>query len=229
MIGSTISTVSFVGLSATDGLASLAAHSSRSVHGFLTTDSAFTLLRLLSPEAGEGHEAAHTFLGVPFLYWQIANLVLFLALLVYFLKKPLASFFTGRRLEVEQALRTAEEKRLRAEALAAEITARMGRIERELAELKTHADKEAAAEQRSLTAQTEADAARIVARASAEIDSRVRSARQELTSYAGDLAVEIAEDILKKNLTPEDQNRFLRDGVVALNDLSPRSAAKPSR
>jgi F-type H+-transporting ATPase subunit b len=192
---------------------------------------ALHMLRLWAPEAEGGHEAARTFLGIPFGIWQIANLVLFLALLVYFLKKPLVTYFTERRLGIEQALKSAEEKRLRTEALAAEIAARMGRIEIELAELRQHAEREADAEQASLTAQTEADAVRIVARASAEIDSRVRSARQELTSYAGDLAVEIAEEILKKNLTPEDQRRFLREGVVALGDPSPgrRGAALPKR
>ena len=186
---------------------------------------------LLAPEAGEGHEAAQTFLGVPFVVWQVANLVLFLALLVYFLKKPLVTFFTERRMGIEGALRAAEEKRHRTEALTAEISARMSRIEAELAELRVHAQHEADAEQASLVAQTEADAARIVSRASAEIDSRVRTARLELTSYAGDLAVEIAEGMLKKNLTPEDQRRFLKEGLVALNELSPaeRGAASPKR
>ena len=201
------------------------------IPSLLQTSTTAFFLRLLAPEGGDGHEAAQTFLGIPFTVWQVANLVLFLGVLVYFLKKPLVTFFTGRRLGIEQALKTAEEKRMRSEALAAEITARMDRIESELSALRQHAEREAGAEQASLIAQTEADAERIVARASAEIDSRVRSARQELTSYAGDLSVEIAEEILKKNLTPEDQKRLLREGVVALNDLSPgtRAAVLPKR
>ena len=43
--------------------------------------------------AEEGHEASKGFLGVPTLFWQVTNLAAFLALLVYFLRKPVAEFF----------------------------------------------------------------------------------------------------------------------------------------
>jgi F0F1-type ATP synthase membrane subunit b/b' len=69
-----------------------------------------------------------------------------------------------------------------------------------------------------LTKQTEADAARIVARASVEMESRVRAARAELAGYAGDLAVEIARDILEKGVTAEDEVRLVNEGVAQLSE-----------
>lgn len=172
-------------------------------------------------QSEEGHEAAHQFLGIPLGVWQAANLVLFLAFLVYLLRKPLSKFFTERRAGIEKSLQLSEEKRRRTEALAAEIATRLARIETDLAHLRTHAQQEADAEQASLTAQTENDAARIVTRASAEMESRVRTARQELTRYAGDLAVSIARDLVRTNVTPDDQKRLAQEGVVALGDVAP--------
>jgi F-type H+-transporting ATPase subunit b len=181
-------------------------------------------LLLAEPPEGahEAHEAAHAFLGVPFWIWQTVNLALFLALLVYFLRKPAAKFFAERSEGVAASLARATEQRARAEQLVREAEGRLGRIEGEIAELKKTAQTHADAEQAAMTAQTEADAARIVARATTEMDSRVRSARVELTGYAGDLAVEIAEELLEKNVTPEDHARLLHEGVAALGAAQTR-------
>jgi F-type H+-transporting ATPase subunit b len=167
--------------------------------------------------AEEGHEAARGFLGVPSLFWQITNLVAFLALLVYFLKKPAAEFFGNRRTEVARALVKADEDRRRAEALAAELARRLAQIETELTNLRTAARADAEAESAALLKQTEDDAARFLARASTDVDNRVRAARAELTAYAGDLAVEVAREILAKNVTPEDEKRLVSEGVAELS------------
>lgn len=167
--------------------------------------------------AEEGHEAAKGFLGVPTLVWQVANLVTFLGLLWYFLRKPVAEFFGNRRTEVAKALAKAEDDRKRAESLAAEIAKRLAEIESELANIRESARKDAEAERAALLKQTEEDAARFLARASTDVDNRVRAARAELTAYAGDLAVEVAREILAKNVTPEDEKRLVAEGVAELS------------
>jgi F-type H+-transporting ATPase subunit b len=167
--------------------------------------------------AEEGHEAAKGFLGVPNIVWQVANLVTFLGLLWYFLKKPVAEFFGNRRTEVAKALVRADEDRRRAEALAGELTQRLAQIETELTNLKVGARRDAEAEHAAVLKQTEEDAARLLSRASADVDNRVRSARAELTAYAGDLAVEVARELLAKAVTPEDEKRLLAEGVAELS------------
>ncbi len=176
----------------------------------------------LSSEAG-GHDAAQLFLGLPITLWQTVNLVAFLGLLVWFLRKPVATFFGDRRREIGESLRKAEESRQRAEQLAAEMEARLGKLDQELEAIHEHAKKEAAAEQAELLRQAEEDSRKIVERARADMDTRVRHARKELTTYAGDLAVEIARDVLSKNVTQQDEDRLLREGLSALAGESPKS------
>ena len=165
----------------------------------------------------EGHEAAKAFLGIPLVVWQLANLAAFLGLLWYFLRKPVAEFFGNRQGEVARALAKADEDRRRAESLAAELNARLSQIEAELKNLKDGARRDAEAEHAALLKQTEEDAARLVARTSADVDNRVRAARAELTAYAGDLAVDLAKELLAKNVTPEDESRLVKDGVARLS------------
>ena len=168
---------------------------------------------LLLAEGGE----SHLFLGLPVVLWKTLNLVLFFGLVWWLLRKPLATFFGERRAGVAKTLEKAEESRRRAEALAAELKARLAQIEIELANLKAEAKRDAEAEHAALLAQAEEDAGRIVSRTKGEIESSVRHARSDLTGYAGDLAVEIARDLLARRMTPEDQSRLVSDGVVALS------------
>jgi len=161
-------------------------------------------------------EGAETFLGLPAVVWKTANLLLFFGLVWWLLKKPLAAFFGERRTEVAKALSKAEEDRRRAEELAAQLNARLAQIETELANLKATARRDAEAEHAALLTQAEEESARIVSRTKGEIESHVRHARTELTGYAGDLAVELARDLLARQVTPEDQKRLVADGVAAL-------------
>lgn len=172
-----------------------------------------SLALLLSSEGAE----THLFLGLPVVVWKTANLVLFFGLVWWLLKKPLATFFGERRAEVAKTLERAEENRRRAEALAAELSARLSQIETELSNLKAAAKRDAEAEHAALLAQAEDESGRILARTKGEIDSHVRHARSELTGYAGDLALEIARDLLVRQVTAEDQRRLVSEGVVAIS------------
>ena len=58
----------------------------------------------------EGHHA-EKFLGISLPIWQLLNLVLFLAVLVYFVAKPMSTAFRNRQLEVEKRTREASRAR----------------------------------------------------------------------------------------------------------------------
>ncbi len=184
----------------------------------MTTSLGKALSLVLSSGAGE---APATFLGLPYGVWQTVNLVLFVALLVYLLKKPLTEALGKRRREVVETLEKAAADRRRAEEIAAELGQRLTRIEADLVALRAQAEAQASRELGELEASAEEDARRIVARASAEMENRVRSARNELTSYAADLAVDIAREVLAKAVTPDDRERLFREAVT---DLASRSA-----
>jgi F-type H+-transporting ATPase subunit b len=164
----------------------------------------------------EGHETVHGFLGIPSLVWQLLNLALFLVLLWYFLRKPAADFFGNRKAGVAAALAKAEEDRRRAERLSEELKARLASIETELGSLREAARRDADAEHAALLAKSQADADQILAKTRADLDNRVRAARAELTAFAGDLSVDLARELLQKNVTAEDEKRLVEEGIANL-------------
>lgn len=166
--------------------------------------------------AAEGHEKASTWLGVPMPFWQGLNLVLFLGVLVYFLRKPLSNWLAERRDGVLAAQKKAADDRNKAEQLTREIQARLAKIENEIADIRLTAEKDAVHEEANLVTQAEADAKRLVARTEADIESRMRAARAELLEYAAGLSVKTAEEILRKSLTADDQRRLAQEGLASL-------------
>lgn len=163
-----------------------------------------------------GAEGAATFLGLPYPFWQTLNFLGFVALLVWLLRKPLVQFFESRRGQVAASLRKAEEDRDRAQAVAREVGERLVRIEAEIEAIRVHAREQAETEEKEIAAHAVQESERIAARTRAELDARVRSAKNELTSYAADLAVELARELVVKNVTPADEKRLVAEGVKSL-------------
>jgi F0F1-type ATP synthase membrane subunit b/b' len=62
----------------------------------------------------------------------------------------------------------------------------------------------------------EGEAARILAQVEVETNRRVAAARQALASDAAQIAVELARDLLARELTPEDRDRIFRTTLERL-------------
>jgi F-type H+-transporting ATPase subunit b len=163
-----------------------------------------------------GGEGPATFLGLPYPFWQTLNFLGFVALLVWLLRKPLVQFFESRRQNVAETLRKAHEDREKAEAIAKEIGERLARIESEIEAMRAHSREQAEAEEKEIAARAADEAERVAARSRSELDARVRTAKNELTAYAADLAVELARDLVARNVTADDEKRLVLEGVAGL-------------
>jgi F-type H+-transporting ATPase subunit b len=93
---------------------------------------------------------------------------------------------------------------------------KLANLEKEVAELRAHAERESAAEGERIRATTHADAKKISAAANAEIEAAERAARLELKAIAARLAVDGAESLLAKQLTPAAQEALIGNFVKSL-------------
>jgi F0F1-type ATP synthase membrane subunit b/b' len=75
--------------------------------------------------------------------------------------------------------------------------------------LKTRGAEDIAAEQARIAQQAKAERERLLDQTRREIQMRLRVARRELTDHAAQLAVQVAEQRIKRNITQEDQLRLL--------------------
>jgi len=175
-----------------------------------------TPLLLLAAE--EGAEHAGKVLGLPAWLWQLANLVLFFAVLIYFVARPLAAAFRNRQLRVEESLNQARERRAEAAKFEAEIHERMGRLEREVAEIRAQGVAEGENGRRALFERADQEADRVRRESQEEIERRLAAAKAELREAAAGLTASGAKEILSREITEEDRRRLLTDSVTQLRE-----------
>lgn len=170
----------------------------------------------LSLLAQEAEEHASRFLGLPLWLWQLANLVAFLGVLLYFVARPLAAMFRSRQLAVEERLREAKELRAEAARLSAEVHERMARLDQEIAEVRARGLAEGEAERVALSEKADREVERVRREAEEEIGRRLAAAKQDLRRVAADLTSATAREMLSSQITDDDRRRLLEEGVTRL-------------
>lgn len=141
---------------------------------------------------------------------KAVNLIIFLGLLYFLLRKPAREFFTTRLAEVRATLQQAAKEKEGATAKMAELDARLSRLDTELGDIKSQAHGEAAAERERLQAEAQRDAEKIRVTSKREIESAKQIAMSELREFAATKAVDLAEQMIRRELKPEDDARLVQ-------------------
>ncbi|HEY0143125.1 MAG TPA: hypothetical protein VGF48_19695 [Thermoanaerobaculia bacterium] len=171
------------------------------------------------PHAGGGGHTEKTYFGIPGWILKIANMLLFIGVLVYFAGGPVKKAFRQRSEAIRVAAEEARERRAKADRMAGDIQARLDAIQQEVRAIQERAVAEGERQKRELLAAAEAEAAKILANAQTEVDNRLKHARGELTEYAGQLAAQRAEQILRERMTEHDQSKLFQDSLREVGEV----------
>ena len=172
------------------------------------------------PGAGEsGPEGAPKFLGLPAWIWKLANMIAFLAFLGWLLGGPVKRAFAARGEHIRDEATAARKRREEADQMARDIQARLGQIEEEVRQIRERAKSDGERQKNEMIAAAEAEAQKILANARSEVDNQLRHARHELTEYAGQLASERAEQLLKDKITDADQKKLFRESLDEIEEV----------
>lgn len=155
------------------------------------------------PENGEHAESIWPTLA------RLFNFGILVGVLVYFLKTPIVSYLAARSTQIRQDLVTAAEMRKTAAAQLDEIERRMQALPAELEALKVRGGEDVRAEEARIAQAAAAERERLLAQTAREIEMRLRLARRELTEYAAQLAVTVAQERIRRTMTPDDQLRLV--------------------
>lgn len=128
-------------------------------------------------------------------YWLsvVLNFVVIAAVIVWAARKYLPGIFRDRSAAIQKAMQEAQKASEEARRRLAEIESRLMRLDGEIGMMRDAAEKEAAAEEARIKAAAEEDARKIIASAEQEIAAAAKAARRQLTAYAADLAVGLAQ------------------------------------
>jgi F0F1-type ATP synthase, subunit b len=152
--------------------------------------------------------------------WKFVNLAIFIAILVYVLKKPLSDAFKAKRDAIRADLiRAEEEKKAALERLTA-IEARLAQLESEKQSILDKAKEESEAERRRLTEQTRSDIARLREQADAEISRLAIQKRVELRRYSAEESIRLAEQKLRSQIGVETDARLVKASIQEIGGLN---------
>jgi F-type H+-transporting ATPase subunit b len=140
---------------------------------------------------------------------KLINLAIFLTVLYLLLRKPTREFFRQRLASVCETLDRAAREKKAATTKMAELDSRLNRLDAELQEIKAQSDREAAAERGRMDVEARRDIEKIREMAGREIEAAKQVAMADLREFAATKAVDLAEQIIRREMTPTDDAKLV--------------------
>ena len=157
---------------------------------------------------------AHTAPGLGDLLWPTLNFIIFVAVLVRFLRGPIVEYFRERTTRLRNALEAGSRARAEAATLRATIARDMEQLPALRQRLRDDMRASAELEAENLLAGGRRAADRIRADARLLAEQEVGAARHALRAETIEEAIRQATVLIRRGLQPEDQHRFVRDFVA---------------
>ncbi len=173
-----------------------------------------SLLASVSLQAAEEGGGAATQRATEIFKW--INFAIVVGVIVWAFGKLLPPVFRKRAETVISAITNATSAKAAAEAQLRDAETRLANLQKEVAELRALAERESAGEVERLRAATLSDIQKIATAAKTESEAAERAARLELKALAANLAVDGAESLLVKQLTPKAQESLISNFVKSL-------------
>ena len=144
------------------------------------------------------------------------NLLLYVGIILFFVRRPAQDALRGRALEIRKTITDSAKERDEAKDRHEEVTARLHKLEDEIATMRAEAEADAKLESERMVARAREEAERIAATGQRNIRDEIARARNELRNDAVELAVQLAENTLKEAVTAADQKRLAQDFLASL-------------
>ncbi len=176
------------------------------------------LLALIIAEGAGWWARQEPYLDYPgFEAWKFLNLGIFVIVLVIALRKfGLPEKFRDRKETIARELAQAQQERDAALSKLKEVEDRLGRLDVEVANIKEQSVREAAEERERIAGLTKIEIAKLSEQAAREIESAGKAARKELRRYTAEQSVRLAEEIVRREMKPEDDARLIANNIEEL-------------
>ncbi|MGC6514879.1 MAG: hypothetical protein ACON4N_10325, partial [Myxococcota bacterium] len=140
--------------------------------------------------------------------WHVLNFLIYLGVIYWAARQPIADALRTRALGIKQDLAEASRLKEEADAQFATLEERLANFESEVSGMMAKAGADAKAEHDAIVARGESEAARIATSAQQQIRDEAARARQAIRAEAVDAAVKLAEGILTSSINPTDQRKL---------------------
>ena len=160
------------------------------------------------------------YLNIPgFEAWKFINLAIFIAILVYLVKKPLGAAFTAKREAIRAELIKAEAEKQAALAELTATEAKLAALDAEKADVIKKAKEEAEAEKLNIAHQTESEIGKIRQQAESEINRLTQQVKAELRRFSAEESVRLAEEKLRARIDSKSDAALVESGIQSMGGL----------
>jgi F-type H+-transporting ATPase subunit b len=151
--------------------------------------------------------------------WKFVNLLVFILCGFYLHRRfgrPIKEGLRARSEAIKRELKRAKEERDQAVAKLSEVESRFANLDAEVLKVKERSAAEIEAERERIRSTTEGELARMRDQAKREIESTGKTVRHELRQFAAQESVRMAEEILKKEIGPDEHARLTNRSIEEL-------------
>ena len=152
--------------------------------------------------------------------WKFLNLAIFIAVMVYVVKKPLSDAFKAKREQIRAELIKAEEEKQAALAKLTGAEAKLSQLETEKANILQKAKDEAAYEKKRLVEHTKAEAERLRQQSEAELARMSLQSRAELRRFSAEESIRLAEEKLRAQIDGDKDARLVKASIQEIGRLN---------
>jgi F-type H+-transporting ATPase subunit b len=185
----------------------------KGVVGFFCGAATFLFVTAASAQAAEEGGSATEHANEIFKW---INFVVVAGLVFWSFRKYVIPFFSKNAETISSAITKATAAKAEADRQLREAEEKLAHLQQEVTQLRATSQREGAAEAERIRIISQSDAQKIGLAGKAEIEAAERAARLELKAIAANLAVDGAEALLAKELTPKAQESLVAAFVKSL-------------
>ncbi len=163
------------------------------------------LLASSGGEHGEGGANMKEFM------FKVINFSVLVGLIWWLLSKKIKEFFVGRRVEIRAEMDDTEAQKAEARRKYEEYSSRLTKMTEEISGIADIIKEQGKAEKEKIIADAKKAAEKMQEDTKARMEQEFQKGSAALRLEAAQLAVEMAEEILRKNITAQDHNDMVRD------------------
>ena len=143
--------------------------------------------------------------------WKAFNAALLIGFLAWLLAPKIKSFFAGRRQEIKESLENATVQKAEAEKQYREYAEKIDKASQEIDGIFEMIKAQGVVEKQKIIEDATKVAQKMKEDAQARIEQELKKASGQLRSEAVVLSVQMAEEILKKNITAQDHEVMIKE------------------
>ena len=176
--------------------------------------------------AGAGSEGGfmhfyNEYLNIPgFELWKFINLGIFIAIMVYLVKKPLSDAFKAKREEIRFELIKAEEEKQAALAKLTSTEAKLAQLETEKESTLKKAKDEAAIEKKRLAEQTKIEIDRLRLQTEGDLSRISKQSHAELRRFSAEESIRLAEEKLRLQIDGNKDAKLVKASIQEIGGLN---------